>query len=282
MISLKDVTKSYGSTLAVNHVSATIEEDKIYCLLGCNGAGKTTLMKLIAGHIKADQGRIEVEGAPVNPAATVSNVSFIESRAVQFNTTLRRLIQMAASLDAQFDPVYAEKMLKKFRMKSDMKYGRLSFGMQTAFNSLLSLASSRKIILFDEPLLGLDAIMRHRFYSILNESYEQNPRTIIISTHMIDEMVQCAEELILMDKGNIIFRSTVNDIDEKAYSITGITKAVNSAIEQLNVIGTKVVGGYTTAYIFDDPEKLPTEFKSQKLGLQEFFIRMVGGDIDEE
>lgn len=282
MINLYDISKCYGHTTAINHITAKIDVGKIYCLLGCNGAGKTTLMKLMAGYINTDTGRIEIAGKPVGTAKMPDAVSFIESSATQFNTELKNLIQMASSLDDRFDSAFAKDMVKKFHLDRNKRYGQLPFGMQTMFNTLLSLASGRDIILLDEPLLGLDAVMRNKFYNLLNESMAHNPRTIIISTHLIDEMIKCVEELIIMDKGNILFRCTIDDIDEKAFSLTGITSDVEPAIRSLNVLAKKTVGKYTTAFLFDEPDKITDKIAIQHMGLQDFFINIVGGDYDEE
>lgn len=282
MIKLQDVIKRYGSSTAIDHISINLEDEKIYCLLGCNGAGKTTLMKMIAGNINASGGSIEVDGKPVNTAKMPGSVSFIENRATQFNTKLDKLIHMASELDSGFDKAFAFRMTKKFHLDTDKKFGQLPFGMQTMFNTLLSFASNRKVILLDEPLLGLDAIMRNKFYNLLNDSFDNYPRTIILSTHLIDEMTKSAEDLIILDKGRIIFRSTINDIDEKAYFITGAAGVIASVLENLNVISSKTIGGHTTAYIFNEQSEIPAALAVQSVGLQEFFINLVGGDYDEE
>lgn len=282
MIKLKNVSKQYGKSLAIDNISMNVEENKIYCLLGCNGAGKTTLLKMIAGQIKPSTGQIEVNGNLISTAKMPYDVSFIDNRAKQFNTSLDKLVLIASKYDNRFDLNFALKMIKKFHLDRDKKYGQLSFGMQTIFNTLLSLASNRKIVLLDEPLLGLDAIMRNKFYNLLNDSFENNPKTIIISSHLIDEMTRIAAELIILDKGKLLFRSTVNDIDEKAYSIIGNTRAVAPVLETLNVISQKSLGGYLTAYIFDEYKSMPDGISTQSIGLQEFFINLVGGDFDEE
>lgn len=282
MIRLQNVTKRYGNSVAIDNISINFDENKIYCLLGCNGAGKTTLMKMMAGHINASGGSIEIDGKCVSTANMPDAVSFIENRAAQFNTRLDNLISMASELDGKFDMAFALRMAKKFHLDISKKYRQLSFGMQTMFNTLLSLASNRKVILMDEPLLGLDAIMRNKFYNLLNDSFEHCPRTIILSTHMIDEMTKSAEELIVLDNGKIIFRAAIDDIDEKAYSVTGTAGAVASFIKNLNVINSKNIGGYTTAFIYDEKTKVPAMLSVQSIGLQEFFINLVGGDYDEE
>lgn len=282
MIKLQNITKRYRHTTALDDISLNLRENKIYCLLGRNGAGKTTLMKLMAGHMNSSAGTIEVESQSVSTRKMPESVSFIENRAVQFNTKLEKLILMASDLDSEFDKVFAQEMMNKFHLDKDKKYRQLSFGMQTMFNTLLSLASNRRIILLDEPVLGLDAVMRDRFYDLLNDSFEHHPRIIIISTHLVDEITKSAEDLFILDKGKIIFQSSINEIDEKAYSITGALKVVEPVLNNLNVIGRKTMGGYTTVFIYDEPDNIPSGLTVQPMGLQELFVNMVGGDSDEE
>lgn len=281
MISFFDVTKHYQHTTALDHVTMEFEANKIYCLLGRNGAGKTTLLKLIAGHINANSGTIKVDGKPVSTLRMPECVNFIESRASQFDLRVDNLIKTAKDLQDDFDNEFAKRMLQKFRLDEKKKYSQLSFGMQTMLTTLMSLASNSKVVILDEPVLGFDAIMRNQFYELLTESFENHPRLIIVSTHLIDEIAKSAENLIILDSGKILFNSTINDIDEKAYSITGITKEVKNIVKGLNVVGQKTVGGYTTALIYDRRINVTGNLTVQSLGLQEFFINMVGGNSDE-
>jgi ABC-2 type transport system ATP-binding protein len=267
--------------MALDHVTLDLKENKIYCLLGRNGAGKTTLLKLIAGHINASDGKVEVDGKPVSTLKMPECVNFIENRATQFNVKVERLLQTAKELDDDFDMGFAQKMLEKFQLDKKKKYNHLSFGMQTMLTTLISLASNSKVVILDEPVLGFDAIMRSQFYELLTDSFENHPRLIIVSTHLIDEIAKSAEDLIIIDKGKILLQSTINAVDEKAYSITGTTKDVTPILSGLHVIGQKTIGGFTTAYIYDRHIEVPSNITIQPLGLQEFFINMVGGNTNE-
>ena len=281
MVQFEEVTKCYQKTKALDHVTLELKENKIYCLLGRNGVGKTTLLKLIAGHINASEGKIKVNGKPVSTLKMPECVNFIESRATQFNVKVERLIQSAKELEDDFDMDFAQKMLQKFQLDKKKKYNQLSFGMQTMLNTLIGLASNSKVVILDEPVLGFDAIMRSQFYELLSDSFESHPRLIIISTHLIDEIAKCAEELIILDNGKILFESSINDIDEKAYSITGMTKDVMTVLSGLHVIGQKTIGGFTTAFLYGNHPEIPSNLTIQPLGLQDFFINMVGGNTDE-
>ena len=281
MVHFEEVTKCYQHTKALDHVTLDLKENKIYCLLGRNGAGKTTLLKLIAGHINASAGKVKVGGSPVSTLKMPECVNFIESRATQFNVKVERLLQTAKELDDDFDMAFAQKMLQKFQLNKKKKYNQLSFGMQTMLTTLISLASNSKVVILDEPVLGFDAIMRSQFYELLTDSFENHPRLIIVSTHLIDEIAKSAQELIIIDHGKILFQSTIDDVDEKAYSITGMTKDLTPVLSGLHVIGQKTIGGFTTAYIYDRHIEIPGNLTTQSLGLQEFFINMVGGNTNE-
>jgi ABC-2 type transport system ATP-binding protein len=195
MVHFDDVTKYYRHTKAIDHVTLDLKENKIYCLLGRNGAGKTTLLKLIAGHINTSDGKVEVGGSPVSTLKMPECVNFIENRATQFNVKVERLLQTAKELDDNFDMAFAQEMLQKFQLDRKKKYNQLSFGMQTMLTTLISLASNSKVVILDEPVLGFDAIMRNQFYELLIDSFENHPRLIIVSTHLIDEIAKSAQEL---------------------------------------------------------------------------------------
>ncbi len=281
MIKFSNVTKAYRNTIAIDNINLNICENKIYCLLGRNGAGKTTFLKLIAGHISASEGEIFVDNKEVSTFNMPNCVNFIESRASQFNLKVNDLVNLAMSLQDDFDLEFAKNMIKKFKLDKNKKYKQLSFGMQTMLTTLLSLASNSKIVILDEPVLGFDAIMRENFYELLQTSFENHPRIIIVSTHLIDEIAKVAEDIIIIEQGAILLQSSINDVDEKAYSLTGQKDEVKKAIKGLNVIGEKTLGGFTTAYIFGDRISPSENITLQTLGLQEFFINIVGGDNDE-
>lgn len=275
MIKLVNVTKEYGRTTALDDISIELKNKKIYCLLGRNGAGKTTLLKLIAGHINTTAGVVEVLGQQVDTIKMPAGVNFIESRASQFNMTVTQLIGVARDLQDDFDYNFAKNMVKRFKLDEKKKYNQLSLGMQTMVTTLLSLASNSKIIILDEPVLGFDAIMRERFYDLLRESFENHPKLIIVSTHLIDEIARVAEDIIVIDKGKILLNASINDIDEMAYSLTGITEDINQFKSKVNVIGEKTIGGFTSLFVYDKRVETSKDVKLQPLALQEFFVNLV-------
>lgn len=281
MIKFKNVTKKYGTTRAIDCVTLNIPGSGIYCLLGRNGAGKTTLMKLIAGHIAATDGTITVDGRHVSPDKMPDNVNFIESGSVQFNMRASELIDAAAELQEGFDCEFAREMTEWFELDTRKKYKQLSFGMKVMLTAIITLANNSKIILLDEPTLGFDAIMRDQFNTLLLESYNAHPRIIIVSTHLIDEIAKVTERLMIINKGRILLETGIEDIDEKAYTLSGSANMVLPLINRLNCIGKTTAGSMMAAYIYDNRITPPKGVTLDRLGLQDFFINIVGGKSHE-
>lgn len=280
MIELSNVTKQYRGVTAIDRISLNIGDNGIYCLLGRNGAGKTTLMKLLAGHIAATGGQITVDGKRVSPSRMPECVNYIESGAEQFNMRVSQLIDTAAELQEDFDRDFAREMTERFELDPQKTYKKLSFGMKTMLTAIMTLANNSKVILLDEPTLGFDAIMRDQFNTLLLESYHAHPRVIIVSTHLIDEIAKVTERLIIINNGRVLLEAGMEDIDEKAYTLSGAAKVVLPLLDNLNCIGKQAAGGVMAAHIYDERITPPEGVTVDRLSLQDFFINIVGGKKD--
>jgi len=281
MIELKSVTKKYGKSTAIKNMNLSIPESGIYCLLGRNGAGKTTLMKMLAGHISATKGEITVDGKKASPGNMPEAVSYIESGSVQFDMRISALIKMAAKLHKDFDQDFANKMIKRFELDPKKRFTKLSFGMKTMLTTILTLANQSKVVLLDEPTLGFDAVMRSQFNALLVESYQNNPRVIIVSTHLIDEIAKVIERLIVIDKVNLLLEAALEDIDEMAYTLSGASKDIIPLIQDLNCIGQTTAGSVMAAHIYGPRITPPEGIAIDRISLQDFFINLVGGNSHE-
>jgi len=281
MIEFCKVTKRFGKTIAIDQISLSIGQNGIYCLLGRNGAGKTTLLKLLAGHIASTEGTITVDGRAVSPGSGHENVNFIDTGAAQFNIKVSALIDMAAVLQDDFDRDFARKMTERFELDSGKKYKQLSFGMKTMLTTIISLANNSRVILLDEPTLGFDAVMRNQFNTLLLESYSLHPRLIIVSTHLIDEIAKVTERLIIIHQGRILMEAGIDDIDERAYTLSGPVKAVEPLLEGLNCIGRTKMASVMAAHIYDSRIVPPEGVSIDRISLQDFFINIVGGKNNE-
>lgn len=277
MIQLTNVTKKYGSTTAIDRLSLDIPDNGIYCLLGRNGAGKTTFLKLLAGHISATDGQVAVDNKTVSTGHMPDCVAYVESGAVHFNMRISQLIDTAAGLQEDFDRDFALEMAERFELNLKKKYKQLSFGMKTMLTAIIMLANNARVILLDEPTLGFDAIMREQFKTLLLESYHANPRIIIVSTHLIDEISKVIERLIIINNGRFLLETGIDDIDEKAYTLSGPAKTILPLLGPLNCIGKTTAGSIMAAHIYGDRITPPDGVAIDRLSLQDFFINIVGG-----
>ena len=276
MIELKQVTKQYGQATVLKNITLTVDEPGIYCLLGRNGAGKTTLLKSIAGYQNITSGTIQVDGKPITTSTLDTGVSYIENFAKHFNLPVRKLLRIASEVNPNYDYDFASEMMERFELDGKKKFNHLSLGMKTMVSTIICLASNKEVILLDEPVLGFDAIMRVEFYDMLTESFQKHPRIIIVSTHIIEEIAKTIQKLIIIDKGSVRFFDTLQSVETKAFSVSGLQKDVEPATRGLHVIGQDAVGGLVTSYIFDNPPEQAASLEIHPLSLQDFFIQMVG------
>ena len=276
MIELNQVTKRYGQASVLKNITLTIDEPGIYCLLGRNGAGKTTLLKSIAGYQNITSGSIKVDGKEITTSTLDTGVSYIENFAKHFNLPVRKLLKIASEVNPDYDYNFASEMMERFELDGKKKFNHLSLGMKTMVSTIICLASSKEVILLDEPVLGFDAIMRVEFYDMLTESFKEHPRIIIVSTHIIEEIAKTIDKLIIIDKGSIRFFDTLQSVETKAFSVSGLQSEVEAATRGLKVIGQDTVGGLVTCCIFDTPPQESASIEVRPLSLQDFFIQMVG------
>lgn len=276
MIKLTNISKQYGQATVLKNITLTVDEPGIYCLLGRNGAGKTTFLKSIAGYQNITSGKIKVDGKTITTATLETGVSYIENFAKHFNLPVRKLLRIASELNPHYDFDFASEMMERFELDGRKKFNQLSLGMKTMISTIICLSSNRPVVLLDEPVLGFDAIMRVEFYDMLTESFKKHPRIIIVSTHIIEEIAKTIYKLMILDKGRICFFDTLQAVETKAFSVSGLKKDVDAATENLNMIGQKSVGGLVTTYIFDNPPPSGASLEITPLSLQDFFVQMVG------
>ena len=282
MIEFDHVTKRYGKTLALDDLSLSLSEPGIYCLLGRNGAGKTTFLKSLAGHIAISDGTVVVNGHVVSTLAMPTNVHFVETTAAQFNFRLLDLFNAAAAINPVFDATAAREAAGRFKLDTHKRYRQLSFGMKAMVNTLLALYSGKDILLLDEPVLGFDPVMRRTFYDMLGQCCADTAQTVIVSTHIIDEIEKTAQRLIVIDHGRVILFCDMTEIDEKAYSVTGPAEAVIAATQGLHVLDEVKAGGFLSRNVFDKRITANDNLKISPLGLGDFFIALVDDDKEGE
>jgi ABC-2 type transport system ATP-binding protein len=221
-ISAAGLTRRYRDELALDQVSFDIEPGSITGLLGRNGAGKTTLLRVIAGHEFASAGTVTVlGGSPVENEAVLRRMVFIREDQVYPDFRVRHLVQTAALFYPDWSQELADSLIEDFRLPLKRKVRRLSRGMRSAVGIVIGLAARAEVTLFDEPYAGLDPVARQLFYDRLLADYAEHPRTVLLSTHLIDEVAGLLERAMVIDRGAIVLDAATDDLRGAATSVSG-------------------------------------------------------------
>jgi len=262
-----NITKKYGQKEALKDLSMVIEENKIYGLLGKNGAGKTTFMQLLAGHILPTSGKVLVDGQdPFNNRNVLREMCLIsESSNFKKRLKIKDVLKISSLFYPNWSQESADRLLKEFNLEKSMNTKGLSKGMESALGITIGLASRAKITIFDEPYIGLDASARYKFYDLLLEEYEENPRTFILSTHLIDEVSRLFEEVILLRDGELLLQLQAEDMREKSILVSGKSEVVEEYSKGKNVIRETSMMGRKTVMLFGEVYNLT---EARELGLE--------------
>jgi ABC-2 type transport system ATP-binding protein len=269
IIQIKNVSKYFGKTEALKDVSLTFEADKIYGLLGRNGAGKTTLLNIITNKIFANSGEVLVDGeqAAENDHAQAKIYCMTEKNVHPWNMRVKDGFRWAHEFYAGFDTQYAYALAQKFNLDTEKKIKSLSSGYSSVFKLILTLASGVPVLIFDEPVLGLDAAHRELFYRELIAYYSEHPKIVIISTHLIDEVAEVLEQVIILKNGELIISQPVESVLKLAYSVSGDGASVDKFTLGKKVIREETIGKFKAATIFQQRDN-GDKARIQELGLE--------------
>ena len=249
VVEVENLTKRFSGVTAVDNVSFSIHENAIHGLLGRNGAGKTTIMQLLTGQDFATSGSIRVFGqSPVENASVLQNLCFIkESQRYPDDFKPRHVFRSAPWFFPNWDADFAEQLIDDFRLPMKRRIKKLSRGQLSAIGVIVGLASRAPLTFFDEPYLGLDAVARQTFYDRLLTDYAENPRTVVLSTHLIDEVSDLLEHVIVIDDGRIIIDQPAEEVRGSATTVVGTASAVDAFTAGRDLISREGIGGLASA-----------------------------------
>ena len=284
VIEVENLTRTFGRVRAVDDVSFHVEANGIYGLLGRNGAGKTTLMQLLTAQDFATHGQIRVFGAsPVENAKVLSRVCFVkESQAYPDKFKAKHVLKTAPSFFSRWDAAFASDLADAFKVPLDRPIKKLSRGQRSAVGVIVGLASRAPLTLFDEPYAGLDAVARHTFYDRLLADYAEHPRTIVFSTHLIDEASKLLSHVLVIDEGRIVIDDGVELLRAETIAVVGKKSAVDAFSRGREVLGRESLAGIESAIISGMTESERAEATAAGLelspvSLQELIVRRTGG-----
>ena len=249
-IEFQHVTKTFGDTRALEDVSLTFEEGKIYGLLGNNGAGKSTLLNILTGRLCPDSGTVTVDGTPADSDAALGKLFLVgEKNLYPDDMKVKRALDTAAVFYPDFDRSYAESLAKQFELPLNKKINGLSTGYGSIFRLILGLSVNTPYVLFDEPVLGLDAQHRDLFYKLLVQKYAESPCTMVISTHLIAEVADLIEHTVIIRKGRILQDAPTEALTAACWAVSGPAGLVDGWAAGRNVLTTTALGGLKTVCV---------------------------------
>lgn len=254
VIEVQHLTKRYKETLALDDVSLAFEENTIYGLLGRNGAGKTTLMSILTAQNFATSGDVRVFGEdPYENAHVLSRICFVrESQRYPEGALPAHVFRMASLFFPNWDQGLADELIAAFELPLKTRIKKLSRGQLSAVGVIIGLASRAEITFFDEPYLGLDAVARQLFYDRLIEDYAEHPRTVILSSHLIDEVSNLIERVVVIDGGRILLDEETDAVRSRAATIVGDAAAVEAFAAGREVIHRESLGHVTSVTVLGE------------------------------
>jgi ABC-2 type transport system ATP-binding protein len=285
VLEVRNLSKSYRDVAAVRGVSFSIEADKIYGLLGRNGAGKTTIMRIITGQEFASGGEAQVFGeAPYENSRVLSCICFVKDAQVYpRHFRVSDVLAVAPLFYPNWDQEYALTLIEEFRLPLNRRMRALSRGMLSAAGIVVGLASRAPLTIFDEPYLGLDAVARSLFYDRLLEDYAEHPRTVIVSTHLIDEVSRLLEHVLVVDEGRLILDEEADALRGRAFTVVGPAATVETFVLGRDTIARQPLGGLVSATVMstgnasDRREAQALGLEVAPVSLQQLIIHLTNG-----
>nr|WP_274636707.1 ABC transporter ATP-binding protein [Microbacterium bovistercoris] len=282
VIEVEGLTKRYGDTLAVDDVSFTIEQDTIYGLLGRNGAGKTTVMSILTAQNFATHGEVRVFGEhPYENAHVLQRVCFVrEGQKYPDDAHARHAFATARLFFPHWDQDLCERLIEDFQLPLNRRIKKLSRGQLSAVGVIIGLASRAEITFFDEPYLGLDAVARQIFYDRLLADYAEYPRTIILSSHLIDEVSNLIERVLVIDAGRMVMDESTDQLRDRAATIVGDAASVDAFVADHEVLHRERLGRIASVTMLgrlddEDRRRLAADgLDVTPVSLQQLIVRM--------
>ena len=244
VIEVHNLSKRYKEKRALDNVSLAIEGGAIYGLLGRNGAGKTTLMSILTAQNFESSGTVKVFGEhPYENAHVLSRICFVrESQKYPDDAYPKHAFKAASLFFPNWSQELADDLIAEFQLPMKQTIKKLSRGQLSTVGVIIGLASRAEITFFDEPYLGLDAVARQIFYDRLIEDYAEHPRTVILSSHLIDEVSNLIEKVIVIDNGQILLNEDTDAVRDRAVTVVGDAAKVDAWVGTREVLHREALG----------------------------------------
>ena len=283
MLEMKNVTKTFDTFKALDELSLHVPKGAVYGLVGPNGAGKSTAIRHLTGVYRQDSGDVTLEGAPVyeNPAAKV-RIGYIPDDIFYFpSATLEDMRKFYRGLYPNFDDVLFERLYSIFDLPRKGQIRRFSKGMQKQAAFHLTICTRPDVMILDEPVDGLDPVMRRQVWSLILSDVAERGTTVLISSHNLRELEDVCDHVGIMDHGKMLLERSLADMQGATHKL----QLVGDAPEGLEILHESASGRLKTLIVRGSAEEIgakaaaanPTYFDVLPLSLEEIFIYELGG-----
>jgi ABC-2 type transport system ATP-binding protein len=249
-ISVTGLTRRYRGRLTLDQVSLDLEAGSITGLLGRNGAGKTTLMRIIAGQEFASGGSVRVFGAgPAENDHILRRMVFVREDQAYPDFKVGDALRAASWFYPGWSGEFADRLMADFALPRGRAIKKLSRGMRSALGIVIGLAARAEVTMLDEPYAGLDAVARRLFYDRLLADYADHPRTVLLSTHQVDESAGLLERVVVMDRGRVVLDAAADDLRGAATRVSGPVLAMEEFTAGRQVWDRRRLGSQESAVV---------------------------------
>ena len=290
MIEVRDVVKTFDGFRALDGVTMTVPRGAVYGLVGPNGAGKSTLIRHLTGIYRPDSGTIDIDGQPVyeNPAVK-ARIAYIPDDVFYFpQATIPDMMRYYRGIYPKFDAERYQKLGEVFQLDPKRQIRRLSKGMQKQSAFWLALCCQPKVLVLDEPVDGLDPVMRRQVWSLLMGDVADHGTTVLVSSHNLRELEDVCDHVGILSHGKVLLERSLTDLQDNiiklqlAFQEPGLPPLP----EGLNVLHTSQIGRVYTLIVRGDPAQIkermaalnPILMEMLPLSLEEIFIYELGGE----
>lgn len=281
----ENISKQYKKKEVLHDINLSIEQGKIYGLVGRNGAGKTTLLSILTAQNPATSGSVTCDGMPVwENQKALDHLCFsreLNTLSVLGPNTIKvkEYLQMARTYYPNWDREMEKRLVEQFELNTKKKISKLSKGMLSMVTIIVALASKADITILDEPVAGLDVVARDDFYRLLLEEHEATGRTFIVSTHIIEEAANVFEEVIFLKDGEILLKEDTQELLDRVVHVSGLAEEVDAACEGLEIHHVEQMGrskGVTVLLAPGEQIADGYDVTVQPVSLQNLFVALCG------
>ena len=283
MLEMKNVVKTFGHVTALDNLSLTVPKGAVYGLVGPNGAGKSTAIRHLTGIYRPDSGDVTLEGVPVfeNPAAK-GRIGYIPDDVFYYpGATLEEMRKFYKGIYPKFDDDLFARLHEIFQLPSNTPIRRYSKGMQKQAAFHLTMSIHPEVLILDEPVDGLDPVMRRQVMSVILADVAEHGTTVLISSHNLRELEDVCDHVGIMDKGRMLLERSLADMQGNTHKL----QIVGDTPEGLEILHESASGRLKTLIVRGQAWEISTKAAAAKpayydllpLSLEEIFIYELGG-----